>query len=69
MSDTENKTETPVNTPAGPSPVQLIEVEIARDWWDEDGVRHPAGTVVQVPIEAALDGIEKGALRRAKKPE
>lgn len=46
---------------------QMIEVEIARDWWDKDGVRHPAGTVVSVPIEAALDGVESGALRRAKK--
>lgn len=51
------------------APAQMIEVEIARDWWDKDGVRHPAGTVVSVPIEAALDGVESGALRRAKKAD
>jgi hypothetical protein len=57
------------NTPtpaAAPAP-QMIEVEIARDWWDHDEVRHPAGTKVSVPFEAALEGIETGALRRPKK--
>lgn len=62
MSDEANE-----NTqPAAP---QLIEVEILRDFWDNDCVRHPAGTIVQVPLEAALDGIEKGALRRARKAD
>lgn len=46
---------------------QLIEVEIVRDFWDTNGVRQPAGTVVSVPIDAALEGIETGALRRPKK--
>ncbi len=45
----------------------LMDVEILRDFWDADGVRHPAGTVVSIPVEAAMDGAEKGALRRAKK--
>lgn len=46
---------------------QMVDVEILRDFWDDDCVRHPAGTVISVPIEAAMDGIERGALRRAKK--
>lgn len=46
---------------------QLIEVEIVRDFWDEDGERHPAGKKVSVPVDAALEGIESGALRRVKK--
>lgn len=44
----------------------LIEVSILRDFWDQDGTRHRAGTVVKVPVEAALDGIESGALARVK---
>ncbi len=44
-----------------------VEVEIVRDFWDADGNRRPAGTVIEVPVEAALEGIEKGALRRAPK--
>ena len=46
---------------------QMIDVEIVRDFWDEQERRHPAGTIVSVPVEAALEGIEKGALRRARK--
>lgn len=47
----------------------LMDVEILRDFWDADGVRHPAGTVVSIPVEAAMDGAEKGALRRARKAD
>jgi len=43
-----------------------IKVTILRDFWDGDGTRHRAGTEVDVPIEAALDGIESGALARYK---
>lgn len=47
--------------------VQTLDVEILRDFWDENEERHPAGTVVTLPLEPALDGIESGALRRVKK--
>ena len=50
----------------------LVKCEIVRDFWDDDGKRHPAGTIVEVAIEAALDGVEMGSLRRvkaAKKPK
>ncbi|PWL17399.1 hypothetical protein DKP76_11515 [Falsochrobactrum shanghaiense] len=46
---------------------QTIEVEIVRDFWDADGNRCEAGTCIEVPVEAALEGIETGALRRAPK--
>lgn len=45
---------------------KLIPVQIKRDFWDADGKRHRKGTVVEVPVEAALDGVESGALARVK---
>uniref|UniRef100_UPI003F49621F hypothetical protein n=1 Tax=Ensifer adhaerens TaxID=106592 RepID=UPI003F49621F len=48
-------------------PKDLIEVEIKRDFWDEDGERQRAGTIIKVPVEVALEGIESGALARVKK--
>lgn len=45
---------------------RLIAVRIERDFWDADGERHRKGTVVEVPVDAALDGVETGALSRVK---
>lgn len=45
---------------------KLVKVRIERDFWDAEGARHRAGTEVDVPVEAALDGIETGALSRVK---
>ncbi|WP_376742360.1 hypothetical protein [Ensifer canadensis] len=45
----------------------LVEVEIKRDFWDEEGERQRAGTIIKVPVEVALEGIETGALARVKK--
>ena len=45
---------------------KLIPVTILRDFWDADGKRHHKGKVVEVPVEAALDGVESGALSRVK---
>jgi len=45
---------------------KLIPVRINRDFWDADGKRHHKGTVVEVPVDAALDGVETGALSRVK---
>lgn len=44
----------------------LIPVRVKRDFWDAGGARHRKGTVVEVSVEAALDGIETGALSRVK---
>lgn len=61
---------TPSLAPA-PAPEQLVEVMIKRDRWeaDETGeiIRHRAGTIVSLPVEAALEGIESGVLGRVKK--
>jgi hypothetical protein len=46
---------------------KLVRCRILRDRWDEDGKRHPKGTEVDVPAEAAMDGMESGALERVKK--
>lgn len=45
---------------------KLIPVRINRDFWDADGKRHHKGTMVEVPVDAALDGVETGALSRVK---
>lgn len=49
-----------------PAKEKLIAVRIERDFWNEDGTRHRKGTVVEVPVETALDGVESGALSRVK---
>lgn len=50
-----------------PKEEKTVECEILRDVWDEDGTRHRKGKVVSLPVEAAMDGVEVGALRRVKK--
>lgn len=48
---------------------KLIPVRVMRDYWiGEPGnaQRIRKGTVTEVPIEAALDGVEAGVLERVK---
>lgn len=45
---------------------KTIKCVILRDFWDADGKRHKAGTEVSLPIEAAMDGVESGAVARVK---
>lgn len=45
---------------------QTIPVRIKRDIWDEDGKRHRKGTIIELPVEAAMDGVESGAVTRVK---
>jgi hypothetical protein len=45
---------------------KLVKCVILRDFWDNDGKRHTAGTEVDLPVEAALDGVESGSLARVK---
>lgn len=49
---------------------KLIKVRIERDFWAKNNagetIRHRAGTEIEVPVEAALEGIETGALSRLK---
>jgi hypothetical protein len=50
-----------------PAPVQGDDVlmVVLRDYWDADAVRIASGTVISVPINDAMAGLETGALRRA----
>ena len=45
---------------------KLVKCVILRDRWDADGVRHPKGSEVLIPAEAAMDGIESRSLARVK---
>lgn len=45
---------------------KLIPVVIKRDVWDADGTRHRKGTIIELPVDAAMDGVESGALSRVK---
>lgn len=49
--------------PAKPATIACV---IKRDFWDHTGERQPAGKVIEVTIEEALDGVESGALARYK---
>lgn len=44
-----------------------IKVLVMRDYWDEALTRIPAGTEAEVSIDAAMTGIETGALKRLTK--
>ena len=43
-----------------------MQVEMVKNYWNEDGEQCPAGSVVDLPKDAAMDLIEKGI---AKEPE
>jgi hypothetical protein len=58
MSDDAKKTPLPA--------ISILKCRINRDFWDAEGKRHSKGTEIEVPILAAIDGIESGALVRAK---
>lgn len=45
---------------------RLITVRIVRDIWDGDGNRHRKGTIVDVDVDTALNGVESGAMERVK---
>lgn len=65
--EAENGQETPDNEQEAPTaPVHTIKCEILRDTWDKDGKRHPKGTLVDIPVEAAMDGVEQGHWKRAR---
>lgn len=54
------------NGKAGGAAPALIAVQVRRDFWDQTGTRHRKGTVVEVSVDAALDGVEVGALSRVR---
>lgn len=52
-------------TLAGPAQ-PTVAVQIKRDVWDGDGNRHRKGTIVEMPMEEAMDAIEAGSVSRVK---
>lgn len=38
---------------------KTVKVRILRDFWDKAGERHRKGKIVEMPMEAALEGVEK----------
>lgn len=46
----------------------LVACTVLRDFWTAEDSRVRAGTVVHLPPEDAMDGIETGALSRVKAP-
>lgn len=46
--------------------IQTVTVTIKRDVWDGDGNRHRKGTIVDMPVEDAMDAIENGSVSRVK---
>lgn len=52
---------------AGPAPTErMVPVRVKRDFWDSKGVRIRKGQVVEVTVDAALDGVKSGALDHIK---
>lgn len=45
---------------------KMMTARVMRDFWRSADDRVRAGTVVEVPVEALLDGMEKGILERVK---
>src|SRR5690349_21595049 len=54
------------NGKAGGAAAPRIPVHVNRDYWDANGVRTRKGSIVEVTVEEALDGVESGALSRVK---
>lgn len=46
--------------------VQTVAVMIKRDIWDGDGNRHRKGTIVDMPMDEAMDAVEAGSVSRVK---
>ena len=43
-----------------------VLASVLRDYWTDEGERIRAGREVEVPMEALVDGMEKGVLERVK---
>lgn len=52
--------------PGRPKKEATVSVMVMRDYWDANGERHRAGSIEDVAVEDALDGIESGAMKRHK---
>jgi hypothetical protein len=56
--------ETDANT--SPAPIATVLCRVLRDYWPAEDERVRAGTIVDLPVSEALDGIEEGRMERVK---
>lgn len=49
-----------------PKDKTTITCQLLRARWDENGKRHDAGKAVELPVEAAMDAVEAGLVKRVK---
>ncbi len=61
MDDTEKR------GPGRPPKAATVAVIVARDFWDDTETRVPAGTIIDVAVDDAMEGIESGAFKRIPK--
>ena len=52
--------------PGRPPKAQGFPCEVLRDYWNADGERIPAGTIVTLEAIEAMDAIEAKAVKRVK---
>ena len=45
----------------------MVACTVLRDYWPKADERVPAGTIIHVTPDEAMDGIENGTLSRVKK--
>jgi len=43
-----------------------IKCRLLRARWDEKGIRHDKGEIVELPAESAMDAVEAGLVQRVK---
>ena len=43
-----------------------VAVQIKRDRWDAEGNRQRKGTIVDMPVDEAMDAVEAGSVTRVK---
>lgn len=48
------------------TPEKTVTCKLKRDRWDEKGIRHKKGAIVELPAEAAMDAVEAGLVSRVK---
>jgi hypothetical protein len=48
------------------APIATVLCRVLRDYWPAEDERVRAGTIVDLPVSEALDGIEEGRMERVK---
>ena len=56
----------PLSLEADMAAEKKVLARVLRDYWTDEGERIRAGREVEVPMEALVDGMEKGVLELVK---